>query len=246
MALLRTSTMLWRKSGTKRAIFFTFRARRRWRWRGCTQSMATEDISLRRSARWTLSPAGTTFFVGDFFYGEEHWTCIAAEAIYPAVSKRSYLDFCLGYAEFLRRQQLVASDFVDHVDLAGSYGFTPFVSPQNTPAGSRSEAVISTYALSLHHGRADPVLREQIAAAMRYLLAQQVREANSWWIPSSAEAEGAFPAGPIDRTVRIDYVQHCASAMIRSAALFASEWRHPTARDRRAGYSAQRGFLSHC
>ena len=27
------------------------------------------------------------FFIGGFFYGEEHWTCIAAEAIWPAVQK---------------------------------------------------------------------------------------------------------------------------------------------------------------
>ncbi len=27
------------------------------------------------------------FFMGGFFYGEEHWTCIAAEAAYPAASR---------------------------------------------------------------------------------------------------------------------------------------------------------------
>src|SRR5258705_5505839 len=34
------------------------------------------------------------FFMGGFLYGEEHWTCIAAEAIWPTVEKPSYRDFC--------------------------------------------------------------------------------------------------------------------------------------------------------
>src|SRR5206468_12715366 len=33
------------------------------------------------------------FFMGGFFYGEEHWTCIAAEAAYPAVQQGRYVDF---------------------------------------------------------------------------------------------------------------------------------------------------------
>ncbi len=45
------------------------------------------------------------FFVGGFFYGEEHWTCIAAEAIWPAVQKPKYREFCNGYGAFLRQQQ---------------------------------------------------------------------------------------------------------------------------------------------
>jgi hypothetical protein len=40
------------------------------------------------------------FFMAGFFYGEEHWTCIAAEAIWPAVSRDKYAEFCHGYGAF--------------------------------------------------------------------------------------------------------------------------------------------------
>lgn len=160
------------------------------------------------------------FFGGGFFYGEEHWTCIAAEAAYPALDDPRYLDFCLGYGEFLRRHQLRPGEFSDQDDLAGSYGFTPFFPPQNTPAGSRTEAMISTYELALHHGRQpDPALREQIELALAYSLRQQVRPESLWNVPEDARGLGGVPASPVDRKVRIDYVQHLCSPMIRWAAL---------------------------
>src|SRR5262249_43301842 len=70
------------------------------------------------------------FFAGGYLYGEEHWTCITAEALYPAVQKQKYLDFCEGYAEFLRAQQ---AEFPSQEDLYGAYNLTPFVMPSNTP-----------------------------------------------------------------------------------------------------------------
>ena len=115
------------------------------------------------------------FFIGGFFYGEDHWTCIAAEAAYPAVKKRQYFDFCADYAEFLRTHQLAEGDFPSQGDLAGSYMFTPFAMPANTPVGSRSEAMISTYLLGRQHGVDDRELYRQIMAAMRFALGQQIR-----------------------------------------------------------------------
>src|SRR4029077_16829446 len=91
------------------------------------------------------------FFLGGFFYGEEHWTCIGAEAISPAVPKAAYREFCDGYAKFSRQEQ----------DDAGAYNAMPFVVPYNTPAGSLTEAMISTYVLDAHAGVADPRIAAQ-------------------------------------------------------------------------------------
>ena len=157
------------------------------------------------------------FFLGGFFYGEEHWTCIAAEAIWPAVKKPKYQEFCDGYGEFLRAQQAAPGDFPDEDDLAGAYDFMPFVPPYNTPAGSRTEAMISAYLLGVHHGAPDPRLRDQIRATLAYALGQQIRPDSDF--SAAGGAHGGMPASPIDRSVRIDYVQHVCSAMIR-----ASEW----------------------
>ncbi len=174
-------------------------------------------FAAKRAVNWLVD--WYDFFVGGFIYGEEHWTCIAAEALWPAVKEPRYLDFCSGYARFLRAQQLQPGDFADQSDLAGAYNVSPFIQPHNTPAGSRTEAMISTYLLGLHAGHPDPAIRAQVLAAMHYVLGQQIRAASAWDVDPRAHGIGAIPGTPIDRVVRIDYVQHTCSALIRSIEL---------------------------
>lgn len=157
------------------------------------------------------------FFMGGFFYGEEHWTCIAAEAIWPAVRNDRYAAFCAGYGRFVRAQQFEPGEHSDEDDFAGAYGITPFLAPSNTPTGSHTEALISTYLLGRHRGAPDPRLADQIRASLQYLLGQQIRPGDDFDVVGPGE--GAIPETAINRNVRIDYVQHVCSAMIR-----ASEW----------------------
>lgn len=157
------------------------------------------------------------FFMGGFFYGEEHWTCIAAEAAWPAAKNPDYVDFCHGYGKFLRDQQPALGEHPDQDDFTGAYNFTSFVPPYNTPAGSRTEAMISSYLLGRHHGTPDDEVRGQIRAALQYTLGQQIRPESEFNVVGAGL--GGMPATPIDRNVRIDFVQHVCSAMIR-----ASEW----------------------
>jgi hypothetical protein len=163
------------------------------------------------------------FFAGGFFYGEDHWTCIAAEAAWPALKHRRYLDFCDQYGAFLRRQQMRPDDFPDLSDLAGTYGVTPFVIPNNTPVGSRTEAMLSAYLLGEHHGSPSEPLRQQILRSMEYALRQQVRPDSDFAVSPKADGLGALPASSINRAVRIDYVQHICSAMVRSIPLVERE-----------------------
>ena len=157
------------------------------------------------------------FFMGGFIFGEEHWTCIAAEAIYPAVQKPKYREFCENYGAFLRQQQPERGEHPDEDDLVGAYNVTPFVPPYNTPAGSRTEAMISAYLLGVHEGVPDSALRDQIQATLQYTLGQQIRGDNDFDVVG--DADGGMPGSPLERSVRIDYVQHVCSGMIR-----ASEW----------------------
>jgi len=187
--------------------------------------VVTGDDRFRASAERALDflVGWYDFFVGGFIYGEEHWTCIAAEALWPAVAKTSYLDFCEGYARFLRLQQQRPGDLPSQEDLAGSYNPSPFVAPHNTPAGSRSEAMVSTYLLGVHLGRPSRVVRDQVLAAMHYLLGQQIRSENDYDVAAAAHGLGAMPKSPIERTVRIDYIQHTCSAMLRTSLFLADE-----------------------
>jgi hypothetical protein len=159
------------------------------------------------------------FFAGGWIYGEEHWTCISSEAIWPAVKKTSYLDFCNGYSRFLRDQQAGEGDFPSQQDLVGTYNVTPFVMPSNTPAGSRTEAMISTYKLGKNHGRPDKRILKQILMAAHYLLAQQIRPESDYAVAAKAVGLGAIPGNPVDASVRIDFVQHACSALIRASEL---------------------------
>jgi len=163
------------------------------------------------------------FFVGGFIYGQEHWTCIASEAAWPALKHDRYREFCDGYAKFLRMQQVTAGDFPDQPDVTGAYNVSPFVLPNNTPSGSQSEAMISAYLLGVHHGKPNPAIRAQVLRAMHYVLGQQIREESAWDVAPAAHGIGAIPGSPIDRKVRIDYVQHVCSAMIRTSELIETE-----------------------
>lgn len=163
------------------------------------------------------------FFMGGFLYGEEHWTCIAAEALAPYVKKAPYLDFCNGLADFWGKSQARPGDYPDQPDLVGSHNLTPFVMPQNTPAGSHSEARISTYLLGKYHGHPSAALRHDILETLGYLLRQQIRLDNDYAVPPAARGLGGIAGNPVDRTVRIDYVQHVCSAFIRAVELAEEE-----------------------
>jgi hypothetical protein len=102
---------------------------------------------------------------------------------------------------------------------------TPFVMPQNTPAGSHTEARISTYLLGKYHGQPSRALRQEILETLHYLLRQQIRPDNDFAVQKKSNGLGAVPANPVDRTVRIDYVQHVCSAMIRAVELAEEEAR---------------------
>ncbi|MBE7454257.1 MAG: hypothetical protein HS111_37020 [Kofleriaceae bacterium] len=163
------------------------------------------------------------FFVGGFLYGEEHWTCISAEAIARYQKRDKWLDFCHGLSRFWGQSQSKVGDWPDLPDLAGSHMFTPFLMPHNTPAGSHTESRISTYLQGKYHGRPSRALRREILETLHYLLRQQVRPDNDYAVVTRARGLGAVPASPVDRTVRIDYVQHVASAMIRGVELAEEE-----------------------
>ncbi len=163
------------------------------------------------------------FFVGGFLYGEEHWTCISAEALAPYVKKAAWLDFCNGLARFWGDTQPHPGERPDQPDLVGSHVMTPFVMPHNTPAGSHSEARISTYLLGRYHGKPDRKLRQDILETLHYLLRQQIRDENDYAVVAKARGIGGVPTSPVDRMVRIDYVQHVCSAMIRGVELAEEE-----------------------
>ena len=135
-------------------------------------------------------------FVGWFGYGEDHWTCIAAEEAWPHLTSRRYVDFCRGYAAYLRRLQYAAN----HPVYAGQYGFSYVLVPQVAATAGYTEAMISTYRLSVHHGQADAMLKAQVLTALETLRRQQLRDDNSYLATSPRDASGGVRVPSCSRT----------------------------------------------
>jgi hypothetical protein len=149
-----------------------------------------------------------------FLYGEDHWTTMACDEIWPHLKKDAYASFAYGFAKFQQAQQFVSGEtpFDDYV---GGYGITPFFPPHLTPAGSRTEAAISAYRLSQKRKEPRTSIKNQCLRAYRYIVTHQVRPANSYMFVNPAVARGAIRKSPVKFDVRIDYVQHTMAAMVR-------------------------------
>jgi hypothetical protein len=155
------------------------------------------------------------YFVGWFGYGEDHWTCIAAEEAWPHLTSPRYVDFCRGYGAYLRRLQYAAT----HPVFAGQYGFSYVLVPQTAATAGYTEAMLSTYRLSVRHGQADAVLQAQVLAGLEALRRDQLRDDNSYLATSPRDASGGVRRSIVQQDIRLDFTQHALSALIRGAEL---------------------------
>jgi hypothetical protein len=156
-------------------------------------------------------------FLGHFIYGADHWTCIAAEEAWPRLRSPRFLEFCRGYAGFVRRIQYQPGHW-NNDDFSGHYGFGAVMVPQAPAAAGFSEAIVSSYALSRHHGRPDPALLRQAEISLDALTRDQIRLDNAWIMHAPLVARGGIRRSLVEPEIRIDFTQHAASALIRGAA----------------------------
>ena len=165
---------------------------------------------------------------GQFFFLEDHWTCMAADAGWdqlPDEHRRRYARFCGEFVAFLGRTQYRPGESIvaAQPDFAGAYGFSPLLPPHGTPVGSRSETTLSTLGLQERSGAPAEVrarTRAQLEAGLRFLLAHQLDDDDAWLMPEPGRARGGFLMSDVTRYIRIDFVQHACSAMLRSETLF--------------------------
>jgi hypothetical protein len=161
---------------------------------------------------------------GKFYFGEDHWTCMAADAGWDALPpdhREPYASFCDDFVKFMRRTQFGPDEAVTRAqpDFLGAYGFSPFLPPHATPVGSRSETTLSTYHLQQRRGKADPRTLMQIRLGMQFLLAHQISDDDAWLMANPEAARGGLLMSDVKRFVRIDFIQHSCSAMLRAIPL---------------------------
>jgi hypothetical protein len=154
------------------------------------------------------------FFGDRYYFGEEHWTCQAMEDLWDRAPDRAALDFCTRWQAYGRKLQLHAGDAVYDAD--GAIGVGPIFTPRLTPVASRAEAGIATLDVLLReHTDGVEALDDQQRRALALLVRRQLRPGPVAIFSNPDEVYGAMPGSEVDLALRIDYVQHAGSAMLR-------------------------------
>jgi hypothetical protein len=172
-----------------------------------------------RSAMDYLTKESWSFFGSAYFFGEEHWVCIAANEAFPEVQDEAYLDFCERFAGFLREMQTAEGE--PPYGYEGAYVVTPFLAPRTTPVAGRTEATVATYKLGVAMGRPNMVILEQIRRSLSFLVRMVYTSDSSPFFLRADRATGGMPGGFDDPVVRIDYVQHAGNALLGGADILA-------------------------
>jgi hypothetical protein len=176
------------------------------------------DAATRGLAHLT-GPAWS-FFGSRYYFGEEHWTCQALDDLWDRAPDTQALDFCLRWQAYQRALQYGPGD--TPFDADGAYGIGPFVTPRLTPVSSRCEAGLATLDAA-RRARRDPgelsLLDHQMRRSLALLLRQQFRPGPRHLFADPEAVYGAMPGSEVDWQLRIDFVQHAGSAMVRWLAL---------------------------
>jgi hypothetical protein len=172
-----------------------------------------------RKAMDFLTTENWSFFGSKYFFGEEHWTCIAAHEAFPEVQNEAYLEFCEDFAGFLRQMQ--TSEGERPYGFEGTYVLGPFLAPRTTPVAGRTEATVATYKLGAAMGRPNMVVLEQIRRSLSFLVRMSYAADSSPLFPRADLAAGGMPGGIDDPVVRIDYVQHAGNALLGGVDILA-------------------------
>ncbi len=173
------------------------------------------DLAVARKLMRHLTGAGWDFLGSRYYYGEEHWTCIAAAEASDRIEMPEALDFCGRWAAFNREVQYREGE--TPWPASGAYGVGPLVVPRLTPVASRTEAFISTHEMARRAGHDTTELRAQVERGLGMLLRWRWDPGPTHLFADPEGAHGGLPGSPVELEVRNDYVQHAASAMIRWA-----------------------------
>ncbi len=187
------------------------------------------DLEASKRALDYLATKAWSFFGSRYFWAEEHWTCQAMDDLWERAPNEDALRFCLAWHEFQRRLQHDDGD--SPFDADGAFGAGFLFSPRTTPAASRGEAAGATLAVVRRDALRDPrrganahrdhaqLLDDELRRSIAFLLRHQFLPGPTHLFADPPAVRGGMPGSPVDWQLRIDYVQHAGSAMIRWLSL---------------------------
>ena len=181
------------------------------------------EANLRAASAALAWLVRRSLFQNRYSYAAEHWTCQALEELWDRAPNPDALAFCLDHQRYNRQYQFRADNPLG--DYAGGIASNAFWPPRFAPTGSRIEGAVATLAAALAAGAAPAELEpleQQVHKALTFMLRYQLRPGPTHLMRDPARVSGAWPGSPIDLSVRIDYPQHVAGAMLRYLRLLES------------------------
>ena len=157
-------------------------------------------------------------FLGTYFFGNEHWTCLAAEELYKSFPRPKYAELCHGIGVHYNNVSHDIGDTPFSEDTGGmciTHMFTPHTGGTATGAEAMVSAIYLGDAINIDTTN----LRKQIQATYAFLIKSQVNVHDTFWMPAPKAAIGGIYQTQTKTEIRIDTVQHSISAMVRGLDL---------------------------
>lgn len=174
-----------------------------------------ESSKLKAAASRAMNYYGQDYwshFLGDFFFIEENWHCLAAKASLKVLPNSEYQDFCLDYLRFKHRFTLHEESRVDSA-FVGGYGFGNVIVPQVTPSAGQAEALAAGIGILKARSEDTGPAMAELRSILSFLWRQQLDEVNCRGCVAPMQVQGAFTESMVSPLIRIDYVQHVFSAL---------------------------------
>ena len=159
------------------------------------------------------------FFLGKWFFGPEHWTCLAARELYPVAPKREYAAVCREIGRHFVRATLGPAD-TPFAEQVGGLGLAHILPPHEGGTATSAEAMAAAVSLGSAAGMDVAEVRDRLTQTYRFLARCQATIHDAFWMRRPATGVGGFFERQATPIVRIDNVQHAISSMVNGLDLF--------------------------
>ncbi len=176
-----------------------------------------DDRAAARRAMDFMAGPYWDFWLGGFFFIEEHWTCLAAREAWGLFEDPAHAQLCVDIGRFtLQLQHGPGAAFPDYV---GGVGFSDLFPPHTTPTASRAEALIAAAELATALGDDASDLRAGVRDAIGFLMHNQIRAEEGCLLADPAAVMGGVGWNYLNPDLRIDTAQHAGSVMLLGSSL---------------------------
>jgi len=142
------------------------------------------------------------------------WTIQGLAELHEIDPQHRYAEACFAMADYLLRHQWgnpLKKRRVIYPDYRG--GFDNTTPPRTADTARRLEALLAAHRLAFQMDKDTSFYEKSILAATYFILQNQYRRDNIYWIKLPDQVRGAFRNGLIDPEIRMDTCQHAIVAL---------------------------------